>query len=169
MHLEPRSFGDDGQLNMTPMIDIVFQLILFFLFSLKFKSIDWRIDSELPTNRGIGDGSAPDLPTVKVGLTRLDPELPDRARTQVKLGGDTFVLVDRPSPERADRARILAQIAAKLRALHLATGRPGSIEAKPPRGGLVPHEDVVAVLDAFIEAGVPEVLFEGAAMPMPRR
>ncbi len=26
-------------LNMTPMIDIVFQLILFFLFNLRFKSM----------------------------------------------------------------------------------------------------------------------------------
>jgi len=27
--------GDDSELNMTPMIDIVFQLIIFFLLSLK--------------------------------------------------------------------------------------------------------------------------------------
>jgi len=33
------------QLNMTPMIDIVFQLILFFLFSIHFKSLDYRIES----------------------------------------------------------------------------------------------------------------------------
>lgn len=40
------------ELNMTPMIDIVFQLILFFLFNLRFKSIDFRIDSMLPKDRG---------------------------------------------------------------------------------------------------------------------
>lgn len=168
MQLVPRAFGDDSQLNMTPMIDIVFQLILFFLFSLRFKTIDWRIESQLP-NVGMQAFPAPDLPTLKASLTRLDPESPDRARTQVKIGGDTYVLVDRPSAGRADRARILERITERLRALHAATGRPGAIEAKPPRGGLVPHEDVVAVLDAFIEADVPEVMFEGAAMPMPRR
>ena len=27
--------GDDTEMNMTPMIDIVFQLIIFFLLSLK--------------------------------------------------------------------------------------------------------------------------------------
>ncbi len=169
MQLAPRFFGDDTQLNMTPMIDIVFQLILFFLFSLRFKSIDWRIESQLPDRVGTGVGPSPDLPTLRVGLSRLDPELPDRARTQVRVGGDTFVLADRPSPDRADRERILAQITERLRALYAATGLPGAIEAKPPRGGLVPHEDVVAMLDAFIEAGVPEVMFEGTASPMPRR
>ena len=39
---------DNAGLNMTPMIDIVFQLILFFLFNLRFKSLDYRIESSLP-------------------------------------------------------------------------------------------------------------------------
>ena len=42
----------DTSLNMTPMIDIVFQLILFFLFNLRFKSLDWRIESTLPKDKG---------------------------------------------------------------------------------------------------------------------
>jgi hypothetical protein len=33
----------------------------------------------------------------------------------------------------------------------------------------VPHGDVVSVLDAFIAAEVPEVMFEGAAPPLSRR
>ena len=169
MQLVPRSFGDDGQLNMTPMIDIVFQLILFFLFSLKFKSIDWRIESQLPTDRGPGGGHVLDLPTLKTSLTRIDPEDALRARTQVKVGGDTWIFADHPSPGAPSRTEIVAQIAARIRALYAATERPGSIEAKPPRGGLVPHGDVVSVLDAFIAAGVPEVMFEGAAPPLSRR
>ena len=44
---------DDAGLNMTPMIDIVFQLILFFLFNLRFKSLDYRIESTLPKDRGL--------------------------------------------------------------------------------------------------------------------
>lgn len=169
MHLEPRSFGDDGQLNMTPMIDIVFQLILFFLFSLKFKSMDWRIESQLPDKLGIQVGPPVDLQTLKVSLTRVDPEDALRARTQVKIAGRTWILSSRPDAAGPSRAEVLAQIEARLHALHVATGFPGAIEAKPPRGGLVPHEDVVAILDAFIAAKVPEVMFEGAAPPMPRR
>ena len=43
---------EETEMNMTPMIDIVFQLIIFFLLSLKFKTIDRRIDSQLPKDRG---------------------------------------------------------------------------------------------------------------------
>ena len=35
--------------------------------------------------------------------------------------------------------------------------------------GRVAHENVVSVLDAFIAAEVPEVMFEGAAPPLSRR
>lgn len=160
---------DNTGLNMTPMIDIVFQLILFFLFSLRFKSIDWRIESQLPTGIGTQEGPPLDLPTLKASLTRLDPEDPLRARTQVKVAGDVWTFADHPVPGSPSREEIVAALAARLRALRAATDRPGAIEAKPPRGGLVPHGDVVSVLDAFIAAEVPEVLFEGAAPPLPRR
>ncbi len=36
------------ELNMTPMIDVVFQLIVFFLLSLKFTTLDQRIENMLP-------------------------------------------------------------------------------------------------------------------------
>ena len=50
----PGGRTDDGdlELNMTPMIDIVFQLIVFFMLQLKFKEIDRQIDSNLPRDRG---------------------------------------------------------------------------------------------------------------------
>lgn len=40
--------GEDTSLNLTPLIDVVFQLVLFFLLTLRFTSVDDRIDSALP-------------------------------------------------------------------------------------------------------------------------
>ena len=69
---------DDTGLNMTPMIDIVFQLILFFLFNLRFKSMEYRIESTLPKDRGLE--ATPQLvtpiPAIKVSLFRLNAENP---------------------------------------------------------------------------------------------
>ena len=66
---------DEAGLNMTPMIDIVFQLILFFLFNLRFKSMDYRIESSLPN---VGMDATPVLiepePHIKVSLFRVDGE-----------------------------------------------------------------------------------------------
>ncbi len=40
--------GPPSELNLTPMIDVVFQLIVFFLITLKFTTLDQRIESMLP-------------------------------------------------------------------------------------------------------------------------
>ncbi len=46
--------GPPSELNLTPMIDIVFQLLVFFLLTLNFKSVDRRIESMLPKSSSFG-------------------------------------------------------------------------------------------------------------------
>lgn len=40
---------DEPQLNLTPMIDIVFLLIIFFMVGTRFSRIEQQYDVELPT------------------------------------------------------------------------------------------------------------------------
>lgn len=40
---------EEPQLNLTPMIDIVFLLIIFFMVGTKFSEIEQQYDIELPT------------------------------------------------------------------------------------------------------------------------
>lgn len=49
---------DDIEGNMTPMIDVVFQLIIFFIL-LPFKQNEGKIDSHLPTDMGFISTSPP--------------------------------------------------------------------------------------------------------------
>ena len=157
----------DLGLNMTPMIDIVFQLILFFLFNLRFKSLDFRIETELPK---VGferfPSPAPVLPHIRASLARLNAEDPAQARTKLKLGGTEWVLPDLDKSSEPARDALFAAVEARIRALHEG-GKDllGEIDCPPPTGGLVPHGDVVRVLDAFLAAGVSQVEFQGAAMP----
>src|SRR5262245_12877517 len=45
--------GDEAvQVNVTPLIDIIFCLCLFFLCSLKFKQLEGKMDSWLPKDKG---------------------------------------------------------------------------------------------------------------------
>ena len=39
---------EEPQLNMTPMVDVVFQLILFFLLGTKFTEMERKIGLEIP-------------------------------------------------------------------------------------------------------------------------
>jgi biopolymer transport protein ExbD len=161
---------DDVSLNMTPMIDIVFQLILFFLFSLKFKSLDYRFESQLPLYRGLKPTSTPaeEHPRLQVSLFRLDEIEPDKARTKMKFAGSEWTLADSASYE--EREKTFASLRVKLEQVRQATSIvDGEIKTPPPSGAFVRHADVMKVLDTFIEAKVFDVQFEGAPAPVPGR
>ncbi|MEM7235655.1 MAG: biopolymer transporter ExbD, partial [Planctomycetota bacterium] len=49
---------DDGELQMTPMIDIVFQLLIFFLLSAKFIALEGQLSSYLPKDKGLSSSPA---------------------------------------------------------------------------------------------------------------
>ena len=163
--------GEDPGLNMTPMIDIVFQLIVFFLLTLKFKTVDSRIDSSLPRN--VGPRAIPvvvdETPRVVVKLFREDHETPDRAFTRLRVGNRwTADLPIGRGPEA--RAGVLDALVDELRSVHSMIGADaeGEIKTPLPKGAAVPHGDVMAVLDAFLKAGLETVDFEGTPSPLPR-
>jgi hypothetical protein len=160
---------DDAALNMTPMIDIVFQLILFFLFNLRFKSVDWRIEANFPRDRGgIVSDPVPPLETLRVTLARLDADHPDRARTRVRLGGHEWT-VPAPALGAGARDRLRDDLARAIERLRPYATDRGEIDVPPPLGAAVPHGDAILVLDAFLEAGVVDVLFMGTAPPLRSR
>ena len=57
--------------NMTPMIDVVFQLLVFFLVSMKFKTLDMKIQANLPKDVGPSPEIVVPKPEVKL-VARLD-------------------------------------------------------------------------------------------------
>lgn len=183
LDLEP----DDTELNMTPMIDIVFQLIIFFLLSLKFKTVDRRIESALPDNTGIeARQTLLDEPLkLKVKVFRRGLESVDKGddHTLIKVDNDAreFHL---PKGWRGRHVESIARIReydAVVAALKVLVDRKlkehggdpskvkGEIVAPPPKGGAVPHGDVMSVLNAFLELDVTNVTFQGAPGPLPRR
>ena len=44
---------NDAALDMTPMIDIVFQLLIFFMVTTNFMPLDNKLDIKLPTTKGV--------------------------------------------------------------------------------------------------------------------
>ncbi len=55
-------------LNMTPMIDVVFQLLIFFMLSMNFKSVEGKLISQLPKDKGLAPSSVtqPELKEVRI-------------------------------------------------------------------------------------------------------
>lgn len=50
---------DEELLEMTPMIDVVFQLLIFFLLSAKFIALEAQIQSYLPKDKGLSAEPTP--------------------------------------------------------------------------------------------------------------
>ena len=47
----------DTKIDMTPMIDVTFLIIVFFLCTLRFKSLEGRLGANLPRDVGVNDPS----------------------------------------------------------------------------------------------------------------
>ncbi|MDJ0975558.1 MAG: biopolymer transporter ExbD [Planctomycetota bacterium] len=175
--------GEETEMNMTPMIDIVFQLIIFFLITLKFKTIDRRIDSQLPKDRGLAPTPAkpPEFEKIKVKLFRKNKGVEAEAFTRIRVGNNKSDTVDLPKgswPGEAtaeykkldEVAPYFGKITNIIKKKWAAQGNnpevTGEIAAMPPDGGAVPHGDIMRVLDIFIQLGIGKVVFEGAAPPL---
>ena len=124
----------------------------------------------MPKNCGVAWGPPVDLtPHLRVTLSRVHAEDLDRARTKVKLAGREWLLPLADKATEPERDRVLADIAAQIVALRPVSDGRGEIDTPMPTGGLVPHGDVMSVLDAFLVAKLTQVDFQGAAAPLPRR
>jgi len=66
-----RAFEEARQdLEMTPMIDVIFQLIIFFMCSIHFKSLEGKLYSYLPKDKGMSSTTVTDpiLEEVRIKL-----------------------------------------------------------------------------------------------------
>ena len=183
--------GDDNEafaLNLTPMIDVVFQLIIFFMCAMKFKTLEKKIEAYLPKDRGMAKTPEriEERVTIKVVLKQEQNEgVPhfwlfneDVGRT----GSDTGVgrlksdaiytsAEEKRGYEADHKAFWNRYIAKKVKLLQDRIEEhykrdptlPGQIDA----GAHVRHEYVIAVLDAFMDAGMTEITFVGEPPPRP--
>ena len=154
-----RAAREEPRTDMTPMIDVVFQIIIFFLCTLQYRTLEGRLDAFLP--RGAGKaGDATKLEPLDVVIQVLDPgQRCDPARSERAWSGrGRFEYAGRRLAYRVGprQVRGLAGLHAVLGELHgLDPERGVRIDA---RAGTV-QGDVLGVLDAVIEAGFGEVMF----------
>ena len=87
-------------IDMTPMIDIVFQLLAFFIFTLRIISQEGDLAIQMPSDRGPGQPSVAFLPPLQITLTAA----PDGSLAGIRLNDQA--IQDMP----ALRARIVELI-----------------------------------------------------------
>jgi biopolymer transport protein ExbD len=59
---------DKVELNMTPMIDVVFQLLAFFMFTLRISAVEGNFDIKMPADARAAVDMPDAMPAIKVRL-----------------------------------------------------------------------------------------------------
>jgi biopolymer transport protein ExbD len=151
------------RIELTPLIDVTFLILVFFLFTIRFRTLEGRLESHLPREVGQRARQAlePERARVVVRVlepgTRLDPER-DRAWSGAgpwRWGADRVVRYD-AGPRSTTRLDDVAAWLAGVRTL-----QPGVEVVVDAREGTT-YADVVGVVDTARTLGCASITFAAA-------
>ena len=154
--------NEECELEMTPMIDVTFLLLIFFLLTLRFKTLEGKLSAYLPKDVGVNQMQAEPIEKVEITLRvvnegkRMDP----LDATKPWSGEKRYQWIGREISYQIGPRKFtdLAALEARLVELHQADDkRPATIDSRP---GTI-YGDVVPVLDAAIRAKFTDITFVG--------
>ncbi|MBK8181110.1 MAG: biopolymer transporter ExbD [Planctomycetes bacterium] len=157
---------DEIKGDMTPMIDVVFQLMIFFMCTIKFKTLEGKLTAYLPKDVGVNTTpTTAKLEKVDIVVkvlkegTKLHSE---RNEPYEEGSGRPF----RYGPDRLVQIQVgsmittkVEELAARLKQLHQAQpDRAATIDPKAK----TTYADTVLVLNTAVEAGFLDITFKGS-------
>lgn len=143
------------KMDLTPMIDVTFLLMIFFLVTLKFRVLEGRLDASLP--KDMGTSSAKSEPIEKVNIIMMVSDPGQLVDDQKNKGLQTYDANRKVRYEIGTQVyRSVADLEAALTPYDKAE-QPITID---PRKGII-NEDVMLVLDAVLRLKFEKVSFAG--------
>ena len=162
--------------DMTPMIDVTFLLLIFFIVTLKFKTLEGRLDAALPKDVGVNQSEAEEVEKIDL-LIRVSKQgqlLPDPStRTKsypegrlrhvvgrglkVEMGASTFLI---RTDVDADNDGVLDDLLKLDRAMDLFDKEEAPVTLDPRID--VVYGDMVGLLDLVIRQGFTKISFAGS-------
>ena len=165
-----------AELSITPMIDVVFLLLIFFLLASRFKPSEGDLKAYLPKDRGQGTSTPTiDLYDVRLKLLWFDDDNrpttdPKTGHIVLKVGKETFesdvkwdsvTKENEPFPDWEYLLDRLKDFKEGYKG-HGKKGLPVIIDARKQ----VPWKHVVSALDTCIRAGIKDITFAASAKPI---
>ncbi len=153
---------EEFEMEMTPMIDVTFLLLIFFLLTLKFKTLEGKLSAYLPKDVGVNTSDAEPKEKVEIKITvvaegkRVDPN----DMTKDYSGEGRFEYIGRKlryqvGPRSTSEIDELAKSLRRM--IDADPERPATIDSRP---GTV-YGDIVPVLDVAVDAGYQDITFVG--------
>ena len=138
--------------NMTPMIDVCFQLIVVFLCSMKFRTLDQKIEAFLPKDVGLSNSPA----------SSSEVEVKVNVKLRRRKGEETTsVLVLDNRIGNTSAPGIWLALQSRLKDF---TGKDQKIKGEIDADADCPHDDVMHALDSFSAVHLENVVFRGTAL-----
>jgi len=161
------------EMDMTPMIDVTFLLLIFFMCTIKFKTLEGKLAAYLPKDVGVNQSDAEPMEKIDIYIRTEKPGRRVQAAPYEKLGqevtwnegdGEFFIVghevryqVIRDEFDGDDAG--LKKIKTKLSELHRLDPER-AVTLKPMQG--VIYNDIIPILDTVIEVGFSDVTFAGS-------
>jgi len=158
--------SEECKLEMTPMIDVTFLLLIFFMCTIKFKTLEGKLEAHLPKDAGPGPTAQPALESLEVRVEvvapgrKVDAAAFAAGRTEAWDGVSEFMLLDHVVRYRLGRETYAvdedgrAALVDRIRAAR-AVQPDRKLVLAPLRG--TTQGDVVELLDELAIAGLTEV------------
>lgn len=160
------------ELEMTPMIDVTFLLLIFFMCTLKFKILEGKLSAYLPKDVGVQAFDTPPVEKVDIRLDVRNSGTKLRWDSKAKKAvaytendakaGLRFYYGDDRVVEYTVGGKMTTQLSEVVR--RLTTFKKGDPEMKATVDARqdVTQKDVVVILDAAIDAGYDDITFKGS-------
>jgi biopolymer transport protein ExbD len=149
------AMGDDGEnpvnINITPLVDIIFCLCVFFMVSFKFKQLEGKFDSWLPKGKGT------------VGSVQVEGIL-DEVRVAMYWDEASQRTIRQLGNRRIQTDEELAQLIAEGHAAWVRMNKPDTpvtIDAE----ARVPWNDVIVVMNLCKKNRIDKIEFALGAPP----
>jgi biopolymer transport protein ExbD len=162
------------EMEMTPMIDVTFLLLIFFVCTIKFKTLEGKLAAYLPKDVGVNASDAE--PKEKIDITlklkaagrKVEARRLEKDNIEVKwnsIAQGEFALLDHEVEYGINRDSFpdteagIRDMKVKLN-LYLADDPERAVTIKAMQG--IVYADVIPVLDACIVVGFNDVTFAGS-------
>lgn len=164
---------EEVKLSLTPMVDIVFQLLIFFMLACRFKTQEGEIRAFLPKNRGMGTAGTPaiTLQEVRVKLlwvqrgTHRETKHPTNGRALLKVKNISFSYVTNRygevMPDYDKLYKYIKKASQNFKPTKSYKSLPVIIDAR----ALVPFKHVVFALNECVRAGIKDITFAAPEIP----
>lgn len=156
-------------MDLTPMIDVTFQLLIFFMLTIKFKILEGKLQSLLPLDKGLASTPAK-IETEDVEIVmKVTEETKNKASSLREVryfrnASNTPFGVSKPAWNDDTKGFVCEPSDAmeKIKA-HLVNVRKSSPDSKAKINAWpeVPTDRVVNVLNMMIEAGYTDISYSG--------